>query len=213
MNLPDSEFLKYAVATVVAMLPLLVALPASLKAWKELGHLLHARRRDECEFALRMVSEIDDPNIKRYAEELAYAALTGDRHLSHGQRKVLLSLRNVEQRIATYLSTRQLLEVSTELQGFTWKKPRYTRAGYRQFLRVSYFLAYLSLCILAFSPWLFWGFTKSGVPMSGGMIALQAIALVYFLPLAIYFLNGSVRIHDAQKLMLEVANESISPAC
>jgi hypothetical protein len=64
MNLPDSEIFKYVVTVGIALLPLLVALPPNLKAWKELGHLLRAHRRDECEFALRMVKEIADPNIK-----------------------------------------------------------------------------------------------------------------------------------------------------
>jgi hypothetical protein len=212
MNSPNLEILKYVATAIIALLPLLFALPASLKTWKELGHLLRAHRRDECEFALRMVKEIADPNIKGYAEELAYAALTGDRHLNHGQRKVLLSMRNAEQRIAAYMSTRQLVAVSTELQGFSWKKRRHARAGYRRFLRISYFGAYLLLCMLAFSPWLFWGFTKAEEPMPTGMVALQAMALVYFLSPAIYVLNAGVRLNDAQKLMLEVANDPVNQA-
>lgn len=197
----DLELLKLIVPAFIALLTLVFALPKSLAAWEERRHFHRVHRRAESDFALQLSETLVDSNIKRYGEELGYAALVGDRHLGHAQRKLLLSFPDAQQLVETYMRTRDLLDVSCEKQGLVWKKPRFERKGYRLYLRLAWFFSYLLTVALAFSPWLTWGVSHPHTPMSSSIIWAQVVAILYFLPFAIYFLVVAVRISEAEKLM------------
>lgn len=197
----DLELIKLFVPAVIALLTLLFALPKTLTAWEERRHFHRAHRRTESDFAFQLSETLGDSNIKRYGEELGYAALVGDRHLSHAQRKLLLTLPDAQQLVETYMRTRDLLDVSCEKQGLVWKKPRFQRKWYRLFLRLNWFLLYLLAVLLAFSPWLSWGIIYPHTPTSSATILAQVVTIIFFLPFAIHFLNVAVRINEAERLM------------
>lgn len=197
----DLELLNLVVSTFIPVLTLVFAVPASLKAWGESRYISRIQRRAESEFALRFSAALDDANIKRYGEELGYAALIDDRHLSHVQRKLLLSFPNAQQLIETYMRTRNFLDIC-EKQGFVWKKSRYERKGYRVYLRLGWYLAYLFTAVMAFSPLLMWATFYSDTPMTSSMIGAQVITIIY-LPFAFRFLMVAARIGEAEKLMRE----------
>ena len=175
--------------------------PASLKALKEFFHIKRAQHREESNFALALAEKFNDPNVKRYGEELGYAALIGDSHLNHDQRKFLLSFTDAAQIVETYMQTRHLLSVSSAKQSLVWKKPRWEMKNYRLFLRISWFFLYVMTSIFAFLPWLTWIVFQSNTPMSGPIIVALIGALVIFMPFAIYFLSIGVRIGAAEKLL------------
>lgn len=196
----DLEFIKLLFPAVIALLTLLFALPKTLTAWEERRHFHRAHRRTESDFAFQLSETLGDSNIKRYGEELGYAALIGDRHLSHAQRKLLLTLPNAQQLVETYMRTRDLLDVSCEKQGLVWKTPRLERKGYRLYLKLAWFFSYLLTVGLAFSPWLVWGIFHPHAPMPNSTIFVQTAAIIFFLPFAFYFLKVAVRISEAEKL-------------
>ena len=197
----DLGLIKLFVPAVIALLTLIFALPKTLTAWEERRHFHRAHRRTESDFAIQLSEILGDSNIKRYGEELGYAALVGDRHLSHAQRKLLLTLPDAQQLVETYMRTRDLLDVSCEKQGLVLRKPRFQRKGYRFSLRLFWFLAYLLAVLVAFSPWLSWGIIYPHTPMSSAAILVQVVTIISFLPFAIHFLNVAVRISEAERLM------------
>ena len=199
----DLDILNLAVPSIIALLTLAFALPQSLKAWEERRHIQRVHRRAESEFALQLSVAYDDSNIKRFGEELGYAALIGDRRLSHAQRKFLLSFPDAQRLIDTYMHTSSLVAISCEKQGFIWKEHRYEYKIFRFYLKLAWFLAYLITVPLAFSPWLMWSLTYPSTPMSGLMLWYQSIAILFFLPLAFYSLRLASQIKAAEKLMQE----------
>ena len=200
----DLEILKTILVTLTAAISIGFALPASLKALKEFFHIKRAQRREESNFALALAEKLNDPNIKRYGEELGYAALIGDSHLNHDQRKFLLSFTDAAQIVETYMQTRHLLSVSSAKQSLVWKKPRWEIKSYRLFLRIGWFFIYVMTSISAFSPWLTWIVFQSNTPMSGPIIVALNGTLVICLSIAIYFLSIGVRIGVAEKLLERV---------
>ena len=207
----DLDFLKLAVPSLIALVTLAFALPQSLKAWEERRHIQRVHRRAESEFALQLSVAYDDPNIKRYGEELGYAALIGDRRLSHTQRKLLLSFPDAQQLIETYMRTSGLVAISCEKQGFIWKEHRYEYKIYRYYLKLSWFLAYLITVPLAFSPWLMWSLTHSSRPTLGLMLWYQFITIIFLLPLAFYSLRLASQITAAEQFMEEQGSSTYLP--
>ncbi len=197
-----------------AALALVFALPAALKNWKEFSYMQRAHRRAEHDFALAFSKTLDahDPHIKRYAHELAYAAMVGDRDLNYAQRKVLLAMPNAEQRIREYLKVAALLTVSTTEQTLVWKSKNHQNSNYRKVVHHGAFIAYLVFILGAMLPWLFWGnFDAGSSTLKAGNTTLLMITL-YCLPSAIFFLVHSVKIDIAQRLIKAIADEAKPPS-
>ncbi len=183
------------------LLAFFVGLNASLKAWREFSHLLRAQRRVEYEFARKLSDSSKDSNIERYASELGYAALVGDRHLQHKQRKFLLSLPDAEQKCAAYMRARDLLAIEQDPPGFKWKVARYARPAYRCFQKWIWSIAYVAAGVSAFLPLIFWAYSSPRLAMPAAMWAVQGMTAVYFLPVAAWCLVTAKRIGEAEKLM------------
>lgn len=122
---------KQLVALSITILPLLISLPAALKAWIEAKHHKSSLKRAESEFAFKISDRLQDSSLARYSEELAYAALVGQRHLTHAQRVVLLRQTDSEHMIARYSRLRQLVKVDITWPHLRWKGDRYNWPWYR----------------------------------------------------------------------------------
>jgi len=98
----ELDLLKTLVAPLIAAtLAAVLQLPAVRKTWDDIKHLHSDRRKRQSEFAASFAKQTDDPSVARYAEELGYAALVGDKHLGLDERRFLLSLRDSERVIAS----------------------------------------------------------------------------------------------------------------
>jgi hypothetical protein len=134
---------KLVVPALAATIAAALQMPGIRKTWDDLKHLRRDRRKRESEFAASFAKHCEDSNVARYAEELGYGALVGDKHLGLEERRLLLSLRDSERIIERYLRTFHWVKVSLSEQRLGWKSRRHERAWYRRVARSGYLLGYV----------------------------------------------------------------------
>lgn len=183
---------------VLAVLLMLVGAPLLLQGWERLRR--GQRRRRASAFALALAQQLGDPHVGRYAEELAYAALIGDVHLSHAQRKFLLSVPDAEDLVARYLSVQALLVPCCDERRFIWRRARHEHHLYRSVVRIALLVCYLGSCVLAFLPVITWALVHGGMGMSTSLAALQAGFGLAFLWIALWSLRLGQRLSRAELL-------------
>jgi hypothetical protein len=205
----DFTFITQTGVTVcVALLGAVIALPSAMKAFAERRYVQRSNRRAESEFALKMSKELDDPSIKRYAIELAYAGLIGDSHLTHEQRKCLLNMPEAENKIERYMQVRSLVDVCCDKRGFNWKTQRYEVKLQRQLVKVAWFASGYVLIVCAFLPSLTWVVRHSDQTMPANFIWGHIIFFLSFFYLACCSAKNAVRIVLAENLMGSVKSKS-----
>jgi hypothetical protein len=210
------EIINYLVTAIfgalILVLPHIFGFPNFLKTWKESSNMLRVHRRAEHDFALALNKDITMPNphIARYAEELGYAALVGDRHLLHAQRKVLLAMPNSQLRISQYLKVRTLLTVCTSAQGLVWTALSHRCSNYRKRVRIACGWSYLFSMLVALLPWVYWMIFNRDKAMPNELAAGLVLLTIYGIPTAIFCLVYGSRISQAERLMKAVADESIN---
>jgi len=195
----DADGIVKLLAVFGGVLALFVGIPNSIKAWREMASILRAQRRIEHEFASRLGSK--DPVIERYANELGYAALIGDRHLRHEQRKYLLSLPEAEQKSAAYMRSKELLVIEGSPICFMWRKSRFKSKIYRRLLKAIWWIGYFFSGVLIFLPSFWWTLNYTNTPMPASIWKLQFLSALTFLPVAGGCLVMAKRIADAEILM------------
>ncbi len=199
----DIETLRVGLTALGSLLAAVVGFPVLRKTLAEFRHLDRGRRRTESDFAFKLAEATGDPVIRRYAEELGYAALTGDRHLTHDQRKGLVSLPDSERDIETYMRTRKLVKVVVDERHFAWKQPRYEQQRYRSLVRSGWMVSYGTFCLLAVAPWLVWGIALRS-PWPTSLVGLQACTLLIFSPVAFMSLLAASLINESEQFLKDV---------
>lgn len=209
MDIENVKLALTALGALAAIATPLLGSPLARKTLAEVRHLERGRRRTESDFAFKLAEATGDAVIKRYAEELGYAALTGDRHLTHEQRKCLLSLPDAERDIETYMRTRKLVMVVDDERHFAWKRPRYEQARYRLLVRVGWLIPYLACCALAASPWLVWQFALHG-PWSSTLGALQAYMFLLFAPPAVMCVRAGSLVNESEQFIKDIRKRKVN---
>ncbi len=206
MGMPVVEVLG---TLVIGVLSLLLTLPGSQEAWGRVRHALKSRRQTECELALKLAESTGDPDIKRHAEELGVAALVGDRHLSHGQRKQLLSIPGSEKVIELYMQSRKLVKVVDSREVLAWKSDRFSKRWYRRTVRAGWAIAYFASALSVLAPSLVWKLFYAHQATSGLVLGLQAFTALTMVPLAMLCLYNGSLVSGAERL-LTLAGDGLS---
>lgn len=199
----DLEFLSKIAIPLAAMLAAgIFQLPAMRKGWDEVRHLRHDRRKREADFAAKFFEQCGDPNVKRYAEDLGYAALIGDAHLNTEERRFLLSLKDPERVIDRYIRTFPWVRIYLNQRRLGWKKYRYTSKTYRHLARAGYMLAYVAWAFFAGLPFLLRDLydPQHKLPFSTLAIPL-AYCMSFGVPLAVACIRRSFLLGDAEQLI------------
>jgi hypothetical protein len=182
----------------LALLLMLAGAPLSLALVERLRRQRH--RRGASAFALALARQLGDPQIVHYAEQLGYAALVGDAHLTHAQRKFLLSAPDAADLIARYLHVQTLLFPSCEERRFVWRRARHEHRGYRSMVKIARLVCYIGSCMLACLPALTWVQLHGAQPMPAPLAGVQAGFCLVFLGLAIRSLRLGQRLARAELL-------------
>ncbi|PWK32331.1 hypothetical protein [Cupriavidus plantarum] len=198
---------------VFSVLPLvsapLLQLPALRKAWDEVRHLRQDRKKRDAEFATKLFEQSGDVHVKRYAEELAYAALVGDNHLSHQQRRFLLSCEDAQKTIGQYLLASVWVQIDVREGRFAWKTARHGSRAYRIAAQVSYLLGYLAWGCFASAPILLSNQYDPHAKLTGPfMLGVILFFMAIGMPLAAFCLRRSYLLRRAAKLV----NDSATPS-
>ena len=182
----------------LAMLLMLIGVPLAVQGWETLRR--RRRRHSASAFALALARQLGDPHVGNYAEELGYAALIGDVHLSHAQRKFLLAGPDAEDLVARYLSVQALLIPCCDERRFIWRRARHEHGLYRSVVRIAQLVCYFGSCMLAFLPVITWGLVHGSADMGPGLLALQAAFALTFAGLALWSLRLGQRLGRAERL-------------
>lgn len=208
------NILKIAVPVATIGATLIFQLPVMRKGWDEVKHLRRDRRKREAEFATQFFEQCRDPNVKRYAEQLSYAALIGDSHLNTDERRFLLSLKDPERAIDRYLRTFPWVRIYISQRRLGWKKKRYASTGYRNLARAGYMVAYLAWVYFAGLPVFLREFYDPQHKLDPGALALPLLYCMSFgVPFAFASLRRSFLLGTAEQLIAtqEVVDEFASP--
>ena len=182
----------------LAVLLMLIGAPLAVQGWERARR--RWRLRSASAFALALAKQLGDPYVGNYAEELGYAALIGDVHLSHAQRKFLLAGPDAEALVARYLSVQSLLIPCCDERRFIWRRARHEHGLYRSVVRIIQLVCYFGSCVLAFLPIITWGLVHGGADMGASMLALQAAFGLTFAVIALWSLRLGQKLGRAEQL-------------
>ena len=197
-----SEFELKLLQVAFAFIGIALAMPTVVKGLLDLKQFDKTRRRAEAEFLLKADQFLHDPRLRSLGEKLTYAALTGDYHLTHDQRVVLVSNDDPEHAIRMYARVRRLLKIEATLRALQWKHPRLERRWWRRTLKTAGVVGYLLIAMAGFAPWLYLNFNPPTRPLSAGEISMQVLWTMYGLGIAAMCLSGTLKMSMAENLML-----------
>lgn len=183
------------------------SVPSVIKIMAEIKHLRRVRRRAESEFAFKLSDRSSDPTLNRYAMELACAALVGDNHLTHQQRKVLLSLVDSEAVISKYIKAQRLVKINSGAPYIEWKLNRHKKPGSRRMIKILYYVAYLGFSTIAFLPLILHSFFPKNTVLNTAFWSFQAFWGVYFVAVSAFCLKSAAYLSLAEQL-IEIAENS-----
>lgn len=185
----------------VGLLAVLLSLPSVVKTWSEAKHIRRSSRRAESEFAFKLSEKGGSDSLSRYAQELGYAALVGDDHLSHKQRVVLLTMEDSERVIAKYSRLHNYVEVATESPFFRWRAKRHESAKYRLVVACLTFATYVIFSVAAIVVPFFYfdALLPNGIPRS---FLLQFIAGMFFIAVGAFALVFGAKLNSAADLVV-----------
>lgn len=159
------------------------------------------RRRRAWAFAQSLAQSLGDTHIAHYAEQLGYAALVGDAHLTHAQRALLLSAPDAADLIARYLRVRTLLVPSCKERRFLWRRARHAHRAYRFVATVAWLVCCLGSGMLAFLPVVTWTQVHGTGTMPGGVALAQTGFCLALLWTALWSLRLGQRLGRAETLV------------
>lgn len=209
----DTEvILKFVIPLFTGGIALLLQVPGVRKTWDEVKYLRRDRRKREAEFATKFFDQCGDPHVKRYAEQLGYAALVGDNHLSLEQRRFLLSLDDPERGIDLYLRTFRWVQIYVNHRRVGWKRKRHELRAYRNVARMGYLFAYAGWAYFAGAPILFRDLYDPQQKIGLGVLsALVVYCMGVGIPLAFLCLRRFFILKDAERLIVATSPPVMRP--
>lgn len=192
---------KITLPLLAIILPLIAQFPSARAGFKTLKYFQRDRYKQDSEFAYQLFERYRNPSVKRYAEDLGYAALIGDDRPSFEEKCFLISLEYPRHIIDRYLQAQSLVEIDIHQQRFVWKHFHYASTYYRGWIKAVYLLMYFICCLFAFSPYILWSFKGTSINPSTQIFVILILSCIFFLFFAAFFLRQSYRLDEGEKLI------------
>lgn len=201
---------KIALPLLAIILPLIAQLPGVRATFKALKYFQRDRYKQDSEFAHQLFERDGDPSMKRYAEDLSYAALIGDDELSFEEKNFLISCKTPQHTISRYLAVKSFVNIDILQKSFVWKNILHEKESNRKSLTKKYFALYAVFCLLAFSPYVLWlGYGAPSNQLSHMSTSLLLCSICFLLFSAI-FLRQLRRLANAEKLIAKHNASTVS---
>ena len=176
---------------------------SAIATWKVIIELLRGRQgrlREEYKFAKEFFEDLrSNPQLHPFLKQKGYQAIAGDPSFTASEIEYLLTLQDSSRALKDYVFGRKYLEhLPTAGNSQILFKKRYSKGWVVRVLEIYYFLQYLFLYLLAFSPLFF--HSIAAFFNTRTLLAL-IVSCAIFLPAALYSLVASLRIGRATALV------------
>ncbi|MEG3127019.1 hypothetical protein SC171_05560 [Pantoea cypripedii] len=184
-----TNVIKYA----PAVASLIVAVLALWQKWIIKTDRLFEKYSKLSNFAFDLSQKTGDKKLEEISKEYGYAAITGEKSLTHEERRILLKMVNPVSGIEKYHSCAAYLKINVVEGCFAWRKKRHRSRAYRGLLVVLFGVVYFIGSFMVFSPFFYPALqhTFIGEAFSGFSLAKKigfvAFILIYGL---IFFVVG-----------------------